>query len=79
MSNAVRNPLAVPIAEAAKHVGLSRGQFYREYLNTVPPRVKAVPTGKRDRIILVDELEAAFARYVAEKRAAPSQSAADTA
>jgi hypothetical protein len=75
MSNAVRNPLAVPIAEAAKHVGLSRGQFYREFLKSNPPRVAAVPTGKRDRIILVDELEAAFARYVAEKRA-PAQPAA---
>lgn len=66
MSNAVRTPVAVSIREAAQHIGLSRGQFYREFLT--PGRVKAIPTGKRDRIVLVDELDAAFQRYVAEKR-----------
>ncbi len=70
MSNAVRSPLALPIAKAALHIGLSRGQFYREFLT--PGRVKAVATGKRDRIVLVDELERAFALYVEEKRATSS-------
>jgi hypothetical protein len=67
MSNPIRNPLAVPIREAAQHIGLSRGQFYREFLT--PGLVKAIPTGKRDRIVLVAELEAAFEKYIAGKRA----------
>ena len=70
MSNPLRNPLAVSIGDAAQHVGLSRGQFYREFLKTDPPRVQAVKSGKRDRIVLVNELEAAFTKYVAEKRGA---------
>jgi hypothetical protein len=59
-------PLALPIRKAAEHIGLSRSQFYREFLN--PGRVRAVVTGKRDRVVIVSELEAAFARYVAERR-----------
>jgi hypothetical protein len=66
MSNALRSPLAVPIREAAQHIGLSRGQFYREFLT--PGLVEAIPTGKRDRVVLVAELEAAFRKYIAEKR-----------
>lgn len=64
----VLSPLALSIAEAARHVGLSRGQFYREFLQTDPPRVQAVHSGKRDRIVPLDELEAAFTQYLAEKR-----------
>jgi hypothetical protein len=66
MSNEIRKPLAVPILQAAQHVGLSRGQFYRVFLK--PGRGKAIPTGKRDRIVLVDEIEAPFDKYVMEQR-----------
>jgi hypothetical protein len=68
------SPLAVPIREAAQHVGLSRGQFYREFLT--PGRVKAIATGKRDRIVLVAELEAAFVKYIAEKRGTAAEQTA---
>jgi hypothetical protein len=61
-------PLALPIGKAAERIGLSKGQFYREFLNT--GRVRAVATGKRDRIVIVSELDDAFARYVAEQRGA---------
>jgi hypothetical protein len=64
-----RTPLAINIREAAEHVGLSRGQFYREFLQANPPRLKAIPGGKRARIVVLSELEAAFAKYIEEKRA----------
>ncbi len=67
MSNAVRSPRAISIREAANHVGLSRGQFYREFINA--NRVTPIKTGKRDRIVLIKELDSAFDQYVAEKRA----------
>jgi hypothetical protein len=59
-------PIAIGIRDAATHVGLSRGQFYREFLDT--GRVRAVRTGIRDRVVIVAELEAALAAYVTEKR-----------
>ncbi len=66
--SAVLTPRALSINEAAKHVGLSRTQFYREFLKTDPPRVQAIHSGKRDRIVILAELEEAFAQYISEKR-----------
>lgn len=62
-------PVAVPIKRAAEIVGLSRSQLYRELIN--PGRIRPVPTGKRDRVVIVSELLAAWDAYVAEKRQAP--------
>lgn len=59
--------LALCIADAARAVGLSRGQFYRVYLN--PKRVTAIATGRRDRVVDVAELRKAYEAYVAEQRA----------
>jgi hypothetical protein len=64
-------PLAVPVAEAARIVGLSRSQFYRVYIDS--GRIKTIRTGKRDRVIDVPELKAAYAAFVIEERAAQVQ------
>jgi ACT domain-containing protein len=50
--------LAVDISAAAQMVGLSRAQFYKLYLD--PKRVCSIQTGKRDRVIDVGELRAAY-------------------
>lgn len=63
----ILKPRGLPIRKAAEYIGVSRSQFYREFVK--PGRVRTVPTGKRDRIVLVDELDAALTAYVAEKRA----------
>jgi hypothetical protein len=62
-------PLEISIDEAAKMVGLSRAQFYRDYLDT--GRIKTVPKGRggRRRAIITQELKLAHERYVAERRA----------
>lgn len=50
-------------------VGLSRSQFYREYLDT--DRVKTMPKGRgrRRRMIDVKELTSAYEEYKTEARA----------
>jgi predicted DNA-binding transcriptional regulator AlpA len=62
-------PLEISIDEAARMVGLSRAQFYRDYLDT--GRVRTVPKGKggRRRAIVTQELKRAHEQYVAERRA----------
>lgn len=60
-------PLEISIDEAARMVGLSRAQFYRDYLG--PGRVKTVPKGRgRRRMVIVQELRRAHEQYVAERR-----------
>jgi len=68
VSESSPRPIAVPIKVAAEIVGLSRAQLYREFIK--PGRLRPVPTGKRDRVVIVAELEQAFKLYTAEKRAA---------
>lgn len=62
-------PLEVSIDEAARIVGLSRAQFYRDYL--APGRIATVPKGRgrRRRMIITQELRRAHEQYVAERRA----------
>lgn len=61
-------PLEISIAEAAEMVGLSRAQFYRDYLDT--GRIRTVPKGRgRHRMVIVQELKRAHEQYVAERRA----------
>lgn len=62
-------PLEICIEEAAAMVGLSRAQFYRDYLST--GRVKTVRKGKgrRRRMVVVQELRRAHEEYVTERRA----------
>jgi hypothetical protein len=62
-------PFEVSIDEAARIVGLSRAQFYRDYLD--PGRVATVPMGRgrRRRMIITQELRRAHEEYVAERRA----------
>lgn len=50
--------LAVDISAAAQMVGLCRAQFYKRYLD--PKRVCSIQTGKRDRVIDLGELRAAY-------------------
>lgn len=62
-------PLEISIEEAALMVGLSRAQFYRDYLSA--GRLKTVRKGKgRRRMVVVQELRRAHEQYVAERRAA---------
>jgi hypothetical protein len=62
-------PFEVTIEEAASIVGLSRAQFYRDYLSA--GRVKTVRKGKgrRRRMVVVEELRRAHEEYVTERRA----------
>jgi ACT domain-containing protein len=61
-------PLEISIDEAAQMVGLSRAQFYRDYLDV--GRVKTVPKGRgRRRMVIVQELRRAHEQYVTERRA----------
>lgn len=61
-------PLEISIEEAALMVGLSRAQFYRDYLSA--GRLKTVRKGKgRRRMVVVQELRRAHEEYVAERRA----------
>lgn len=61
-------PLEISIEEAALMVGLSRAQFYRDYLSA--GRIKTVRKGKgRRRMVVVQELRRAHEQYVAERRA----------
>ena len=59
-------PLAVSILDASRIVGMSRGQFYRVFLDT--QRIKAIHSGKRDRVIDMSELRAAYDVWKAETR-----------
>ncbi len=58
-------PLAVSQAQAAKLVGISRSQFWKEYIRT--GRVKALDLGARGTSVLVSDLEAAIAQRAAEQ------------
>lgn len=61
-------PLEISIDEAARMVGLSRAQFYRDYLDL--GRITTVRKGRgRRRMVIVEELRRAHERYVAERRA----------
>lgn len=61
-------PFEISIEQAAELVGLSRSQFYRDYLDT--GRVRTVPKGRgRRRMIITQELRRAHEQYVAERRA----------
>lgn len=59
-------PIAVPILEAAKMIGLSRRQFYRVFLDT--KRILPIKTGIRDRVVDVTELRSAYEKFKAESR-----------
>ena len=60
--------LAVDIGEAADIVGLSKGQFRRVFLDGPTPRIRSIRTGKRDRVIDLAELRAAYEAYKSEAR-----------
>lgn len=61
-------PLEISIEDAARMVGLSRSQFYRDYLDN--GRVRTVPKGRgRRRMVVVQELRRAHEQYVTERRA----------
>lgn len=59
---------AVCIKDAATIVGMSTGQFRRVFLDGSPPLLKSIHSGKRDRIIDLGELHAAYESYRNSKR-----------
>ena len=59
---------AVSLKDASNIVGMSTGQFRRVFLDGPTPLLQSIRSGKRDRIIDLEELNAVYEQYRDSKR-----------